>query len=181
MLKKGSTADYLAGEKLYQQRARAALPFLVRQATQSATIYYSDLAPELGMANERNLNYVLGYVGHAIEALARDWKENIPPIQCLVINKREQMPGRGIGWFITNRQDFKKLGRKEQQRLVKLELEKVFAYPRWASVLHEFGLAPAKTDYSKTLAKAESGDATGESRASKFGGGGESSQHRKLK
>lgn len=161
MPKKGSTADYLAGEKLYQQRARAALPFLVRQATPSATIYYSDLAPELGMANERNLNYVLGYVGHAIEALAQDWKENIPPIQCLVINKRDQMPGSGIGWFITNKQDFKKLGRKEQRRLVKLELEKVFAYPRWASVLHEFGLAPAKTNYSKTLAKAESGDATG--------------------
>jgi len=61
MAKSGeSAAKYLAGDKLYQVRARAALPLLVRQASQSATVYYSDLAPELGMANERNLDYVWG-------------------------------------------------------------------------------------------------------------------------
>jgi hypothetical protein len=73
-------APYLSGNELYQKRARAALPLLVRQATQSATIFYSDLAAELGMPNERNLNYVLGYVGDSVEALSKDWKEDIPPI-----------------------------------------------------------------------------------------------------
>ena len=68
--------DYLSGEKLYQARARAALPLLVRQATQAhnATIFYSDLAAELGMANERNLNYVLGYIGDALEQLSKQWR-----------------------------------------------------------------------------------------------------------
>jgi len=53
----------ISGEKLYQERARAALPLLVRQAQAGAPIFYSDLADELGMPNPRNLNYVLGSIG----------------------------------------------------------------------------------------------------------------------
>lgn len=181
MANNGSASQYLAGDKLFQERARAALPILIRQASQSATVYYSDLAPELGMSNERNLNYVLGYVGNAMESLSKDWKETIPPIQCLVINKRDRMPGRGIGWFITKKEDFRKLPRKEQRRLVNLELEKVFAYRRWPAVLKAFGLAPAKADYSKAAASAKAGGATRESRTASFGGGGESPAHRALK
>ncbi len=181
MANNGSASQYLAGDKLYQERARAALPLLVRQASQSTTVYYSDLAAELGMANERNLNYVLGYVGEAVESLSKDWKETIPPIQCLVINRRARMPGDGIGWFITKKEDFRRLPRKEQRRLLKLELEKVFAYRDWPSVLEAFGLAPAKADYSQAVAKARSAGATRESRAASFGGGGESPEHRKLK
>jgi hypothetical protein len=179
--KEESAAKYISGGKLYQERARAALPLLVRQASQSATVYYSDLAAELGMANERNLNYVLGYVGDAMESVSKDWKEKIPPIQCLVINKRDRMPGKGIGWFITKKEDFRKLPRKEQRRLVKLELEKVFAYRGWSSVLETLGLAPAKADYSEATAKAKTIGATRESRAASFGGGGESAEHRTLK
>jgi len=182
MAKHGNRSrDYLSGGKLYQERARAALPLLVRQASQSTTVYYSDLAAELGMANERNLNYVLGYVGDAMESLSKDWKEKIPAIQCLVINKRDRMPGEGIGWFITKKEDFRKLPRKEQRRLVKLELEKVFAFRGWPAVLKAFGLAPAKADYSKVAVKAKISGPTRESRAASFGGGGESTEHRKLK
>jgi hypothetical protein len=182
MAKNGHPAlQYLAGNKPYQNRARAALPLLVRQATQSATVFYSDLAAELGMPNERNLNYVLGYVGDAMESLSKDWKETIPPIQCLVINKRDRMPGEGIGWFITKKEDFRKLPRKEQRRLVRLELEKVFAYRRWPSVLQAFSLAPAKADYSQIASRAKTGRATRELRVASFGGGGESAEHRKLK
>ena len=54
-------------------------------------------------------------------------------------------------------------------------------YRNWSAVLRAFGLTPAKADYSKAVAKARSEGATRESRASLFGGGGESPQHRKLK
>lgn len=50
----------IQGDKLYQQRAREALPLLVRQASACETIYYQELADEMGMPNPRNLNYVLG-------------------------------------------------------------------------------------------------------------------------
>jgi hypothetical protein len=46
----------MSGDKLYQERARRAMPILVRQALASQPIYYSDLAEELGMSNPRNLN-----------------------------------------------------------------------------------------------------------------------------
>lgn len=176
--------DYLSGDKLYQERARAALPLLVRQATRShsATVFYSDLADELGMPNERNLNYVLGYIGGAlVEKLSRDWKEKIPPIQCLVINKRDRLPGEGIGWFITKKEEFRKLPRREQRRLVEIELQKVLLYRKWPSVLSALGLTPSTGDYSKVLSEAETIGATRESRAASFGGGGESPEHNRLK
>jgi hypothetical protein len=176
-----TTTKYLGGDKLYQKRARAALPLLVRQASQSATIYYSDLAAELGMPNERNLNYVLGYVGKALKLLSKNLGDVIPPIQCLVINKRDRMPGEGIGWFITKREDFRKLPRKEQRRRVQIELEKVFGYRRWPAILKAFGLVPAKLDHSLIASKAKAFGATRETRAASFGSGGESPEHKKLK
>jgi hypothetical protein len=64
------------------------------------------------MANERNLNHVLGYIGRGLESLSRDWDEEIPPIQCLVINKRDRLPGEGIGWFGIDTLKFRKLHKK---------------------------------------------------------------------
>lgn len=46
-------ADPISGDKLYQERARLALPLLVRQAHAAAPVYYSALAAELGMPNAR--------------------------------------------------------------------------------------------------------------------------------
>ena len=96
----GEFAKYISGDKLYRERARKALPLLVRQAQARRKIYYSDLAPKLGMANLRNLNYALGYIGQALASLSEEpgWKE-IPPIQCLVVNKQTGLPGEGVGWF----------------------------------------------------------------------------------
>ncbi len=52
-------AKGIFGDKLYQLRARVALPILVRQATAQQKITYGDLAEEIGIPNARNLNYVL--------------------------------------------------------------------------------------------------------------------------
>lgn len=52
-------AELINGNKLYQIRAREALPLLVRQAHSAQTIFYSDLAAELKMPNPRNLNLFL--------------------------------------------------------------------------------------------------------------------------
>src|ERR1700721_803804 len=71
----------------------------------------------------------------------------------LAINKRDRLPGEGIGWFITKIEDFRKLPRKEQRRLVDLELQKVLQYGKWPSVLSVFGLAPVTVDYSDVLSQ----------------------------
>ena len=163
-------AEPIAGDKLYQERARAALPLLVRQAHAGSPIRYGELAAELGMPNARNLNYVLGSIGQAIKALSKDWRQEVPPIQCIVINKNTGLPGEGVGWFITDKEDFRKLPKAQQRRLVEAELHKVFTFPRWLEVLKALGLEPVEVDYRDVV-----------SRASTFRAGPESEQHRRLK
>lgn len=66
-------AEPLSGDKLYQQRARSALPLLVMQAISSTPIIYEDLAHELQMPNPMNLNYVLGSIGQTLLNLSQYW------------------------------------------------------------------------------------------------------------
>jgi len=163
-------AESMMGDKLYQERARIVLPILVRQALAGNTIRYGELADEVEMPNARNLNYVLGSVGQAITTLSRRWKEKIPAIQCLVINKQTGMPGNGVGWFVRSKSDFKKLPRAQQRRIVTAELHRIFAFDRWLDVLDDLGLQPLTTNYAPLLKAAAS-----------FQGGGESKAHKKLK
>lgn len=180
-------AEPINGTKLYQQRARAALPLLVRQAQAGTPIYYSDLASELGMSNARNLNFVLGSIGQTIQRLGKSWNETIPPIQCLVINMHTGLPGEGIAWFLDKRNkngnlssgvhrlltlknEFRKLSRRQQRALVDVELQQVYAYPKWHSVLQKLGLAPSNDDFSRLVRG-----------AANFKGGGESDLHIRLK
>ncbi len=164
------TASSISGDKLYQERARAALPLLVRQATAGKSIFYSDLAEELGMPNPRNLNYVLGSVGQAMLQLSKKWKEKIPPIQCLVVNKATGIPGEGIGWFLISKEDFSKLPLRRRREIVQAELQHIYAYPHWACVLEDLELEPAEVNFAVELVKA-SGNL----------GGGESPEHKRLK
>lgn len=73
-----------------------ALPILVRQALSRKPINYSKLASELEMPNPRNLDYVLGSVGSALNNISqrRKWgSRKHPHIQSLVINKNTRLPG----------------------------------------------------------------------------------------
>jgi hypothetical protein len=182
-MRTSNVKSYLSGEEKYHLQARLALPILVRQASNglNATIFYSSLAKELNMPNPRNLNNVLGFIGGALEKLSKDWKQKIPPIQCLVVSKRTGIPGEGIGGFLSKKEEFGKLPRREQKRLVERELIIVRNYKKWEDVLRAFGLSPALIDLSKEMSQAESLGSTQESRVSKYGSGGESAEHKKLK
>ncbi len=163
-------AEPLSGDKLYQQRARSALPLLVRQATASTPIIYEDLAHELEMPNPRNLNYVLGSIGQTLLNLSEHWGVEVPPIQCLVVNKNTRLPGEGIGWFITDLSHYKKLSNKQRRQVVDAELQKIYAFDKWSKVLSTLSLEPAQSDFKKLNKK-----------ASQFRGGGEGAEHKKLK
>ena len=162
-------SDLLDGEKLYQERARLTLPYLVRQAKAGQTIYYSDLAEEIEIPNPRNLNYVLGAIGNALIDLGKRTKTEIPPIQCVVINKRQELPGEGIGWFISPA-DFGKLNKTQKQKVVAAQLTKIYTYQHWDWVLQQLELDPVPTNLDDELEEAKNGR-----------GGGESEQHKKFK
>lgn len=160
----------ISGDKKYQVRARAALPLLVRQALAGVPIFYSDLAEELGMKNPRNLNYVLGSIGQTLERLSKAWKCRVPPIQCLVVNKITGLPGEGIGWFVSKKEDFSKLTLRQKRAVVDAELQRIFSYPKWDAVLKGLKLKSVEFDFSPLIRKASHGF-----------GGGESESHKALK
>ena len=161
----------LHGDKLYQERARAALPLLVRQAMAGKPITYESLARELGMPNPRNLNYPLGTIGDSLQKLAEEWQEELPQIQALVVNKNSLMPGPGIGSFVhSSKADFVRLPRQRQRELVKKAQTAIHAYRRWHDVLRAFNLTPIASRTESLISSAQA-----------FGGGGESESHRKLK
>jgi hypothetical protein len=169
MAETAKVAAPIAGDKLYQRRARQALPLLVRQAQAGEQITYSDLAEEMGMPNERNLNYVLGSIGQSMELLSKAWKEKVPPIQCLVVNKNTGLPGEGVGWFIAKEDEFGSLPRSKQREIVKAELAKIFAYSKWPKVLEALSLPYTVPDL-RPLIRQASGY-----------GGGEGEEHKRLK
>ena len=164
-------AEPLTGDKLYQQRARQALPLLIRQAQAEEPITYENLAHELKMPNPRNLNYVLGSIGNALNNLSKSWGEEVPPLQCLVVNKGSGLPGEGISWFIGALADYRKLSRRKRRQVIDTELTKIYGYTKWPRVLKEFGLKPAQQDFSSFNKKASLDRR----------GGGENKEHLELK
>lgn len=151
------------GDELYQIRARAALPLLIRQAKLGNTIYYSDLADELEMPNARNLNYVLGCIGTTLIELGEEYGEEIPNIQCLVVNQTTGIPGSGFDWFI-ERKEFKNYSKRQKRELIQAELKGIYTYEHWQWVLKCLNLKEYK--FPKTaLPKRKS--SSGESRKHK--------------
>ena len=173
-----STAEVssgLEGDKKYQIRARNALPVLVRQAKAGQKIYYADLANEIGIPNPRNLNYPLGSIGTALIELSEKWGEEIPQIQCIVVNQSTELPGEGIEWFISDTKQFSKLNLKQKKALVDGVLAKIYGYDKWDKVLEELGLIPFITSekIKDNIKKTSSTTFRGK--------GGEGEEHKKLK
>jgi hypothetical protein len=136
----------IEGDKLYKQRARAALPILVRQARAQEPINYTSLALELGMPNPRNLDYPLGTIGESLIQLGAEWNQKVPPLQCLVINKSTGLPGEGVEWGVPELKNFAAMPARVRRILVDQLLADIYAFGRWRSVLEALHLeepAPA--------------------------------------
>ncbi len=142
MAEAAATAKNMFGDQLYQSRARAALPILVRQAATRHPIYYEHLANELGMPNPRNLDYVLGSVGTTLNELSRKrgWSK-IPHIQSLVINQQRKVPGGGFDGFLAGKmREYRTLSLADRRAYLAGYWHEVFAYPYWQDVLDACGL-----------------------------------------
>ena len=133
-------ASPMAGDKLYQKRARRALPLLVRQARARQPITYERLAVQLDMPNPRNLNYPLGSIGTSLQRLGDDWKQTIPQIQLLGVNKNTGLPGAGVIGFLGFLDDAADLSVAERLKRIEDAQSEVYAYQQWDAVLHALGL-----------------------------------------
>ena len=158
------------GGKLYQERARRALPILVRQAKAQQPMFYGELAAEVGAPNPRTMNYPLGAIGQALLNLGKTWGRRVPPIQALVVSKATGLPGDGIAFFAPGAADFKKASRQERQLIVDRMLHEVFTYPDWYLVLEALELRPTSGPPLPPV-----------SEVVRRGSGGEGAEHRALK
>lgn len=172
MVSTAKAASNINGSELYQQRARLALPILVRQAIAGNQISYSQLALELDMANPRTLNYPLGSIGASLEDLSKELDISIPPIQCLVVSRKNGLPGEGIGWFLRKivRTKYEDMPLTEKRDVVKLQHEKIYEFKKWPLILERLGLKQIDYDFS-ALFKNDRGKR----------GGGEGVEHKNLK
>lgn len=159
----------IEGDRLYQRRARQVLPLLVRQAEAGSTVYYSDLAAELGLPSARILDYPLGAIGNSLKELAGHWSAEIPPIQSVVVNKKTDLPGSGIRWFLNIPDDFKAVSRARQREIIHVKLQDIFSFTKWRDVLQALDLPYVPPDFAQL------------NRSAAAFGGGETEAHKKLK
>lgn len=128
------------GNKPYHERARRAMPILVRQALAGQTISYSDLAQELGMPNPRNLNYPLAAISSEIVELNRRQGWETPAIAALVVHMHDGLPGEGFGLEDPRLARYRELSPSQRRRMIAAALADIFAYGRWADVLEALNL-----------------------------------------
>ena len=127
------------------------------------------------MPNPRNLNYVLGAIGNALIDLGKHEIREIPPLQSLVINKSNDLPGEGFEGFLVNPATYKKSSPKRKRLIIHQLHDAIFQYEKWDEVLKFFGLKPLKVKLKspKPPPKRRKGG--------KYGGGEESAEHKRLK
>ena len=154
-------------EQLYQKRARAIFPILVRQAVAGQKISYGDLGKELNL-HHRVLRTPLGCIGDTLLELGEQWQDEIPPIQGLVVNQQTGLPGDNVNFlrhFIGRRPD-----PRQKEAIVNAVLGEVFSYPKWSDVLEELGLSPPEPLSPQLVLS-----------AGRRGGSAESDAHKRLK
>ena len=132
------------GDRPYQVQARRAFPLLVRQAKAGQSIRYGDLAKELGMPNPRNLNYVLGAVGRALEELEVERKIRIPKLTAVVVNKYSGQPSDGILEFLDNPAVFRAASPDVRHRIMEQTRLEIYAFSQWDELLLHWGLKPIR-------------------------------------
>lgn len=148
-------------KKLYQTRARAILPILVRQAGAGEKLTYGDLGEELDL-HHRVIKRPLGCIADTLLKLGEQWPEKIPDIQGLVVNKQTDLPGDNVNFL-----RHQKLTPRQKEAIVAEKLGKVFSYPRWLEVLEELGLSPVEPLNSQFEQPTDHRSSTHESEAHK--------------
>ena len=155
------------------ERARRALPILVRQAHSRTPITYKALSRELEMKHHRPVAIVAGYAGLTVKSLADEKTWTMPPpppLQALVINGDDLFPGDGIDSFMTEAYRQAKTRRQKEAALNGVYSE-IFSYPYWKNVLDFLHIAPAENHFDALVAEA----------VETKGRGGEGPEHAALK
>ena len=157
------------GDKQYEQRARAILPMLVRQAQAGQAITYMGLSLETAI-HHRAFAYPLGTVAEVLRDLGEQGNEPIPALTSIVVNSYTGRPGPGFGWAVAGMDGYQNMPPWRQTVMADQAREECFHYDKWPAVLAALGLPPVEPAVSPALLAAAAGR-----------GSGEGERHRRLK
>lgn len=140
------------GSNWTAESARFALPILLWLAKHGRTITYKQLAEELRARHQLPIKrrYTLygrpaGKIGHALQRLADEWAEEIPPINVLIVNARSGLPGEGADFFIKRylnpRSRALRLNAARATAIRRETIQAVHSYPDWDAVAEALGSA----------------------------------------
>ena len=177
----------LKGDKWTNITARSALPIVVKWAQQGEAITYGQLDAEIvkhGLGHHVmavQYGYPAGAMGSALIELEKRWNKAIPPLNAIIVNTKDRLPGKGVDYYLKHYFKIKK-GAKGislvQRRAVVEEIQAdVFAFKHWDRVLRECELEPFSGSVAKKAPK-------GGVASPKRGGWStepESQEHRELK
>lgn len=171
--------------------APLALPILLWVARQGQRITYKQLAEELHARHGEEVKprkslygRPLGSVGEALENLAAEWGEEIPPANVIVVEAGSRLPSTGADAFIEryiNHQARRRLTESNRVALTEEVMQSVWDYPDWDRVARHFGherLEPVSVLLDARRADPPIALPT---MTVPTGGGGESAEHRRLK
>jgi len=147
---------------------------LAHQGEPLQGITYQDLAFRIrrvtkhGVGHAHGMGGVLGRMGHLLRNIEVGWRERIPHIQCLAIQKtgpNKDLPDDGIKEFW---EDYPGLSRLEKEHKVQAERELVAQFgSRWNTVLQQLSLPEVRPKIATPTQRG--------------GFGGESPAHKALK
>lgn len=124
-----------------------ALPILIRWAEEGEAHTYGDLAQELHDLYGHDIKprkdlygTVAGGVAQALQWLSEQWKEPVPPLHTIVVNKATRFAGDGAINIAKVYFAGKKLDTEEDRRAhLKQAMDDVFTYPDWDRVARALG------------------------------------------
>ncbi|GFM33266.1 hypothetical protein [Desulfovibrio subterraneus] len=188
----GAAQDFLeSGEGWSCRVARLALPILIATAQCGQKITYKQLAEELcerhGEVIKRRMTiygYPVGRIGWAMEMLSKEWGEQVPPINALVVNAATGLPGDGVNQFIVQflkpRARKRQMAPKAQKAFKEQAVQRVWDYSYWDQVAEYFAIPQDQLEPARIVG-GDDGEEIGVPPVGIAGGHGESKLHKGLK
>lgn len=179
--------EALQGDSWTKVTARVALPILIWCAQNGRTITYGQLDQEIvrrGLGHHViavQYGYPAGAIGDALIETATEWNEKIPPLNAIVVNIRDGLPGKGVNYYLNEYYgpdiNVDNMPENDRRAVVEEIHQDIYAYERWDDVLGEYGLDPIN-DIANEMADADGIETPGRGGWSSEG---ESIQHRNVK
>lgn len=143
--------ESLQGDTWTKVTARAALPLLIWCAKNGKTITYGKLDQEIVNRGGRHVmavqyGYPAGAIGSALIETEEEWGEPIPPLNALVVNARNGIPGSGVNCYLQRYyepdKNVDKMTEDEKRAVIEEIHQDIFAYQRWDDILKTYGVLP---------------------------------------